>query len=76
MEAYAGAQAETKLYIQNPGNEEMKQTCWDALLPLVTKMKQFWAFSFDLSNSYTALISELTSDTENATKVSRFGEPN
>ena len=35
-------------------------------------MKQFWAFSFDLSNSYTALISELTSDTENATKVSLF----
>jgi len=68
LEAYEGAQAQTKLYIQNPGNDEFKKECWESLLPLVTKMKKFWKFSFDLSTSYTELIAELTSDTENATK--------
>ena len=69
LEGYEGAQAQTKLYIQNPGNDEFKKECWESLLPLVTKMKKFWKFSFDLSTSYTELIAELTSDTENATKV-------
>ena len=69
LEGYAGAQAQTKLYIQNPGNPEYKEQCWEALLPLVTLLKKFWSFSFDLSSSYCALISELTSDNENATKV-------
>ena len=48
LENYGGAQAETKLYIQNPGSEEKKTEAWEALLPLVTKLKKFWQFSFDL----------------------------
>ena len=69
LENYTGAQAEIKKSIENPNSSEIKEHAWSTLLPLVAKLKKFWKFSINLSQSYTALIRELTSDDDNATKV-------
>jgi len=68
LENYTGAQAEIKKSIENPNSSEIKEHAWSTLLPLVAKLKKFWKFSINLSQSYTALIRELTSDDDNATK--------
>lgn len=68
LENYTGAQAEIKKSIENPNSSEIKEHAWKTLLPLVAKLKKFWKFSINLSQSYTALIRELTSDDDNATK--------
>lgn len=45
LEAYQGANAEIRAAISNANDESLQKAAWDAVCPLVQKLKEFYMYS-------------------------------
>ncbi|CAG2169791.1 unnamed protein product, partial [Oppiella nova] len=61
LQTYKGAGPEIREAIGNPLNEEFQLKAWDAVLPLVNKLKHFYEFSLRLEDCVPKLLSALCS---------------
>ncbi|KAG7273870.1 hypothetical protein CRUP_025931 [Coryphaenoides rupestris] len=60
LQAYNGAGEEIRQAIQRPGEEQVQEQAWAAVLPLVGKLKKFYLFSLKLESSLRCLLVALT----------------
>ncbi|XP_061835153.1 CYFIP-related Rac1 interactor B-like [Nerophis lumbriciformis] len=61
LQGYTGAGEEIRQAIQSPNEEGVQEKAWSAVLPLVTKLKNFYEFSHKLEGSLRCLLDVLTS---------------
>uniref|UniRef100_UPI00398F4306 CYFIP-related Rac1 interactor A-like n=1 Tax=Pristiophorus japonicus TaxID=55135 RepID=UPI00398F4306 len=61
LQVYTGAGEEIRQAIQNPNDGQMQQKAWDAVCPLVGKLKSFYEFSLRLESALRSLLEALTS---------------
>ncbi|XP_054169051.1 CYFIP-related Rac1 interactor B-like [Oppia nitens] len=61
LQTYKGAGTEIREAIGNPLNEEQQIKAWDAVLPLVNKLKHFYQFSLKLEDCVPKVLSALCS---------------
>ncbi|KAJ7991856.1 hypothetical protein DPEC_G00288200 [Dallia pectoralis] len=61
LQSYNGAGQEIREAIQNPGDLQLQEKAWDAVCPLVAKLKRFYEFSLRLENALRSLLEALTS---------------
>lgn len=62
LEAYAGAGESIRQAISNPKDEPKQASAWDAVCPLVTKLKSFYDYSSDVETALPLLLSALCTD--------------
>lgn len=53
LQCYKGAGKEIREAISNPTEEECQIRAWQAVLPLVEKLKRFYFFSVELGKSFS-----------------------
>uniref|UniRef100_A0AAQ4QQC9 Family with sequence similarity 49 member A, like n=1 Tax=Gasterosteus aculeatus aculeatus TaxID=481459 RepID=A0AAQ4QQC9_GASAC len=61
LQSYNGAGQEIREAIQNPGDLALQEKAWNAVCPLVAKLKRFYEFSLRLENALRSLLEALTS---------------
>uniref|UniRef100_A0AAY5JWX5 CYRIA/CYRIB Rac1 binding domain-containing protein n=1 Tax=Esox lucius TaxID=8010 RepID=A0AAY5JWX5_ESOLU len=61
LQSYNGAGQEIREAIQNPGDLQLQEKAWNAVCPLVAKLKRFYEFSLRLENALRSLLEALTS---------------
>lgn len=61
LEAYAGAGESIREAISNPKDDEKQTTAWEAVCPLVTKLKAFYDYSSEVEMALPELLSALCS---------------
>ncbi|CAM9423212.1 CYFIP-related Rac1 interactor B-like [Petromyzon marinus] len=60
LQEYCGAGNEIREAISNPGNEIFQEKAWNAVCPLVSKLKRFFEFSQRLDRALQSLLVALT----------------
>lgn len=69
LSSYRGAGNEIREAIANPSNEELQEKAWNAVLPLVAKLREFYDFSQKLASDVVPrILSELCSKSMTPTK--------
>ncbi|XP_028819680.1 protein FAM49A isoform X1 [Denticeps clupeoides] len=61
LQSYNGAGQEIREAIQNPNDLQLQEKAWNAVCPLVAKLKRFYEFSLRLENALRSLLEALTS---------------
>ncbi|XP_041096684.1 CYFIP-related Rac1 interactor A-like isoform X2 [Polyodon spathula] len=61
LQSYNGAGQEIREAIQNPCDLQLQEQAWNAVCPLVAKLKRFYEFSLRLENALRSLLEALTS---------------
>ncbi|KAI5091790.1 hypothetical protein C0J45_18996 [Silurus meridionalis] len=61
LQSYSGAGQEIREAIQNPNDLQLQEKAWNAVCPLVAKLKRFYEFSLRLENALRSLLEALTS---------------
>lgn len=61
MQQYTGATESIRQAISNAKSEELQQTAWEAVCPLVVKLKHYYGFSNELDGITQELLQMLTS---------------
>uniref|UniRef100_A0A4X2JSY4 CYRIA/CYRIB Rac1 binding domain-containing protein n=1 Tax=Vombatus ursinus TaxID=29139 RepID=A0A4X2JSY4_VOMUR len=61
LQSYTGAGQEIREAIQNPTDLPLQEKAWNAVCPLVVKLKRFYEFSLRLENALRSLLEALTS---------------
>ncbi|EMP28446.1 Protein FAM49A [Chelonia mydas] len=61
LQSYTGAGLEIREAIQNPNDLQLQEKAWNAVCPLVAKLKRFYEFSLRLENALRSLLEALTS---------------
>ncbi|XP_042296724.1 CYFIP-related Rac1 interactor A-like isoform X1 [Sceloporus undulatus] len=61
LQSYTGAGQEIREAIQNPSDLQLQEKAWNAVCPLVAKLKRFYEFSLRLENALRSLLEALTS---------------
>uniref|UniRef100_A0A3Q0SKT6 Family with sequence similarity 49 member A, like n=1 Tax=Amphilophus citrinellus TaxID=61819 RepID=A0A3Q0SKT6_AMPCI len=61
LQSYNGAGQEIREAIQNPSDLALQEKAWNAVCPLVAKLKRFYEFSLRLENALRSLLEALTS---------------
>jgi len=61
LETYAGAGDAIRLGISNPSNEEYQAGAWDAVCPLVGKLKEYYDYSTEIEKVLVDLLRALAS---------------
>uniref|UniRef100_A0A8D0CI23 Family with sequence similarity 49 member A, like n=2 Tax=Scleropages formosus TaxID=113540 RepID=A0A8D0CI23_SCLFO len=61
LQSYNGAGQEIREAIQNPSDLQLQEKAWNAVCPLVAKLKRFYEFSLRLENALRSLLEALTS---------------
>lgn len=56
LETYQGASEEIRVAIGNPRSDELQEVAWNAVLPLVAKLKSFYEFSIELESVVPQLL--------------------
>jgi len=62
LQRYKGATEEIRVAISNPNVEELQDTAWQAVTPLVSKLKGFFEFSLELETVIPELLLQLCSE--------------
>lgn len=62
LEAYAGAGESIRQAISNPHDDAKQTTAWDAVCPLVTKLKAFYDYSSEVEMALPELLSALCAE--------------
>ncbi|XP_033874368.1 CYFIP-related Rac1 interactor A isoform X1 [Acipenser ruthenus] len=60
LQAYKGAGQEIREGIQNPSDFQLQERAWNAVCPLVIKLKRFYEFSLRLEKALQSLLESLT----------------
>ncbi|MBN3294403.1 FA49A protein, partial [Polypterus senegalus] len=60
LQAYKGAVQEIREAIQNPNDIHLQEQAWNAVCPLVIKLKRFYEFSLRLEKALQSLLESLT----------------
>lgn len=61
LQNYAGASDEIRLAISNPKDEALQEKAWEAVCPIVAKLKRFYEFSLKLEEVIPELLQVLCS---------------
>lgn len=61
LQSYVGALEEIRLAISNPRDEQLQEKAWEAVCPLVAKLKRFYEFSLKLEHVVLELLRVLCS---------------
>ncbi|XP_012672979.1 CYFIP-related Rac1 interactor B [Clupea harengus] len=61
LQSYSGAGESIRQAIQQPSDERVQERAWDAVVPLVGKLKKFYEFSLKLEGALHGLLGALTS---------------
>ncbi|ELK13992.1 Protein FAM49A [Pteropus alecto] len=61
LQAYKGAGPEIRDAIQNPNDIQLQEKAWNAVCPLVVRLKRFYEFSIRLEKALQSLLESLTS---------------
>uniref|UniRef100_A0A8C5SYQ2 CYRIA/CYRIB Rac1 binding domain-containing protein n=1 Tax=Laticauda laticaudata TaxID=8630 RepID=A0A8C5SYQ2_LATLA len=61
LQSYTGAGQEIREAIQSPCDLPLQEKAWNAVCPLVAKLKRFYEFSLRLENALQSLLEALTS---------------
>lgn len=62
LKGYVGASEEIRLAISNPRDEFLQEKAWEAVCPLVAKLKMFYEFSLKLEQVIPKLLKVLCSE--------------
>ncbi|KAK7100251.1 CYFIP-related Rac1 interactor B-like [Littorina saxatilis] len=62
LQSYVGASEQIRLAISNPRDEQLQETAWEGVCPLVAKLKRFYEFSQDLEQVVLELLRVLCSE--------------
>jgi len=62
LEEYAGAGESIRQAISNPKDEGKQTTAWDAVCPLVTKLKSFYDYSSEVESALPELLTALCTE--------------
>uniref|UniRef100_A0ABI7XDC5 CYRIA/CYRIB Rac1 binding domain-containing protein n=1 Tax=Felis catus TaxID=9685 RepID=A0ABI7XDC5_FELCA len=60
LQAYKGAGPEIRDAIQNPNDIQLQEKAWNAVCPLVVRLKRFYEFSIRLEKALQSLLESLT----------------
>lgn len=62
VQGYQGASESIRQAISNPNNDELQEKAWEAVCPLVEKLKTYFEFSAQLEHVIPVLLSDLCSN--------------